>query len=332
MKEIKNCLLKIVFSFLICFGIACTVNAADLTLTGSDKIPVTRNVLKVSNPVVNTFGYEITAATDNPAAVTNAPTAFDIDFDGSETINSNTVTKQANIDFDETVFTAPGNYAFLVKEVSSDDEVTYPVSGDTYYVYISVRYDTTANDGTLVATVLTQGKLENTGSKRDLVYPADSAFTNISVTKKVTGDMGDVSRYFPIKVTVPGNVGDVYAVTGGSYASNPTEINAGEETVFYLKSDDTIVIGLSGELNQIPIGKNYTVSEDEVENYTTTIDDQAASTLTKVTAMEPDSNKTVVVNDYSIASLTGVIINVLPFVILIGFAVVGFVIFTKKKN
>jgi len=326
----------IIFVFLSIFTFitATSVYAATpLTLSGASTVPVTRNVTGVSNPVVNTFTYTITPDASNPATVSNAPTSLTIAFDGSETISSNTVTKSGNIDFNGATFTEPGNYTFRVVESASTNSTTYPVSTDQYDVFVQVRYDTTANDGTMVATVLNQGKLTTENTKSNIVYPANSRFTNISISKTVTGDMGDISRYFAINVTVPGNTGDSYVVSGGSYQSNPNSITANTETTIYLKSGETIQIGYdsTNSLNQIPIGDSYTVSEDAVEHYTTTIDNTEVSTINKTTVVDPNSNITNIVNDYSTANLTGIILNITPFVILIIISAIGFVFFKKKK-
>ena len=305
---------------------------ADVTLGADDKVSVTRNVVDVTNPVKNTFTYSVEADASNPGTVTGLTDSFTIVFDGTENVATNTATKTGYVSFNGATFSEVGDYTFKVKETASTDATTYPVATDEYYVYVSVRYDTDAMDGTMVATVLAQGKLNGEGEKTDLVYPSNSRFTNIKIKQTVSGDLADVDKYFTVKVTVNGNEGDTYKVTGGSNDSNPTTVTAGTEATFLLKHGEEIVIGQDGDLNQVLIGATYTVTQVEEENYTTTIDDETVLTTTKTTVVSPASNETEINDDYRSNPLTGLVLNVLPFVIIIAISVVGIVLFSRKRT
>ena len=325
----KNVLVKVIIAL---FVFVASPVFAEVTLTDSDIVTVTRNVVDVTNPVVNTFTYSVVASEANPAAVTGLSGSFSIVFDGSENVSTNTATKTGAVSFDGVTFSKVGDYTFIVSETGSTNDSTYPVSDDQYYVYVSVRYDTDAMDGSMIATVLSQGKLNGEGEKTDLVYPSNSRFTSLTITHTVSGDMADVDKYFTVKVTVNGNDGDVYSVSGGSNASNPTTINANEETTFYLKHNEALEIGKSGELNQILIGTDYVVTQVQEDNYTTTIDSDTVLTVTKNTVTAPTGNETAINNDYRTSPITGLIISVMPFVLVIAISVVGIVLFTKKRN
>ncbi len=305
---------------------------AEVTLGENDKVPVTRNVVDVTNPVTNTFTYSVEAGDDNPGEVTGLNDSFTIIFDGTESVATNTASKVGYLSFSGVTFPEVGDYSFKVKETASTDETTYPVASDEYYVYVSVRYDTDAMDGTMVANVLTQGRLNGTGEKTDLVYPSNSRFTSLVINHTVSGDLADIDKYFTVKVKINGNDGDVYSVSGGSNDSNPDTIEANVETTFLLKHGESLTIGNDGSLNQLLIGTEYVITQEVAENYTTTFDDEVVLTTTKNTVVSPSGNETNINNDFRSNPLTGIIMNILPFVAVIGISLVGIVLFSKKRT
>ena len=144
--------------------------------------------------------------------------------------------------------------------------------------------------------------------------------------------MGDKSAYFDVAVTVPGDTGATYAVTGGSNANNPATITAGTATVLKIKHGETITIGSSSGTNQIPVGVNYTIAETAVNGYATTIDSVEQSTTIKTTVETPSSNATAIVNNYEVATLTGVFLNVMPYVVIAAAVVVLFAMVKRSSK
>ena len=338
MVEKSNNFMKAIFSLLTFVLLISGINvnaATPLTLANSDSITITRNVKDVSNPVVNTFGYTITPATTNPASVTGVPTSLTIAFDGSEAISaSHVATKTASLSFDGAVFTEPGDYAFILTETASTDTSTYPISTDPYTLYVSVRYDTVARDGSMVATVLTQGRVNGEGEKVNVVFPAESVFTYFTVTNTTGGSMGDLDKYFTVNVTIPGNTGDKYVVSGGSNASNPEFCTANTVCPLLLKDGETIKVGEVDGIGQIKVDTKVSVSVDQETNYVTTIEGVEGNTSEYILGKIEGTVDNIidVTNVYDLAALTGVIINVLPYVILVGLSLGGIVLIKKQQN
>lgn len=135
------------------------------------------------------------------------------------------------------------------------------------------------DDIKLVVTVMqgTDGKIRvagvhtetGDGEKSDTFTNTYSAGT-LSVSKTVAGNMGDHDKYFEFQVTLTGEDGkkyeDSYAVSGGSYETNPDSIAVGATETFYLKDGETISIA------NLPYGVEYTVTETDYtdEDYETT--------------------------------------------------------------
>ena len=143
------------------------------------------------------------------------------------------------------------------------------------------------------------------------------------MSKTVTGNLGDESKYFEFKVTLTGvegkTYGTSYAVTGGTNTANPNAIKIGEETTFLLKHGETIHIA------NLPYGVSYTVTETAATGYTTTkIGDTGTINAADQTAAFTN-NKTGEID-------MGVTTENLPYVLLIGFVVLaGAALLLKRK-
>ena len=106
----------------------------------------------------------------------------------------------------------------------------------------------------------------------------------------------------------------------------------------YLKHGQTVTIGQRVTrgvmVNELPQGTSYTITKLDDDGYTTSIDEQELSTITK-TVTKNDSedftahNTTVAGNNKEAAVNTGVMLNVLPFFGLIAVGVGGLFAFRK---
>lgn len=214
-------------------------------------------------------------------------------------------------------YTTVGKYEYTLKEVAGT------TAGVTYY----------GNNIRLVVTVINgeNGKLriaavhvESEGDKSNSFENTYSAGT-LSITKTVTGNLGDKDKYFDFTVKLTGvdgkTYGDSYAVSGGSNAANPSTIKIGEETTFLLKHGDTISI------ENLPYGVTYTVTETAADGYTTTKtgDTGTIGAATQTAAFTNDKNKSDIDMGVSMDSLPYILM-----LVVVGAAVV--VIATRKKG
>ena len=321
-----------------------SVNASATISQGdaNSTVTITRNVTGVTNNVTNTFGYTITpdSTYNGTKTVTGSPTVGNIVF-SDVAPNAGTATQTGTVNFAGVTFSDVGDYRFILTETSTTDSTKYPRDTSTYYLYVSVRY---ANDGTtMVATVAGNGIKDNTndqnaqtnpGTKTAVVFTSGAALTNITITKTVTGNMGDRSKYFDVPVTITGETGETYTVSGGSYAQNPTSLTSGTQATLKIKHGETITIGVAsnGTTKQIPIGASYTVSETQETGYTTQIDSVERSTITKTTDADPSNNGTAIVNNYELATLTGVFFNIMPYILIAGIVLVLIVLLKRSSK
>ena len=249
-------------------------------------------------------------ATSAPALGTITGATF---AEGAATANGAT----AGITIELPTYTTVGVYEYTLQEVAGT------TAGVTYYGNTIKLVVTVINDGTIrVAAVHT----ESQGTKSDRFENTYSAGT-LSITKTVTGNLGDKDKYFDFTVELTGvdgkTYGDSYAVSGGSYANNPTSIKIGEKTNFKLKNGDTISIA------NLPYDVLYEVVEADYtrDGYTTTKtgDTGTISAATQTVAFTNDKNKSDIDMGVSMDSLPYILM-----LVVVGAAVV--VIATRKKG
>lgn len=178
---------------------------------------------------------------------------------------STTKTKEIKIDLPE--YDSVGVYTYIIHEVAGHS------AGVTYYGdAILLRVTVIEQDGKLrIAAVHTEDP-ESTGEGKKDDFDNRYSAGELEVHKDVEGIMGNKDKYFEFTVQLTGEEGktyqDSYAITGGSYDTNPAsiKIRPGEttEATFYLKDGDTI------HIENLPYGVEYKVSETPVADYVTT--------------------------------------------------------------
>lgn len=336
-------------------AVTITDDPANSTETWPTTLTITREIEGVTNPVVNTYTYSVTAAATNPAAVTNLPANFTIEFDGSETITGNKVTKTATLDMSGIVFNQVGDYGFIIKEISSSNPTIYTLDATEWYAYVSVRYVT--EDGTvsgtptatIEATLAPQGKAGNTGAKADVVFNSSAAFTNISISQDLTGNLADINEYFPVTVDfVNGDIanGTQLVVLGAHSTDGTATVNSSTATVtdgsftIYLKHGQDVTIGLTDTsasgLQQLPVGLEYEITLT-ANGYKIYVDDATSSvnnavTVEKTTVSNAAENATSFTSNKEANPLTGFFVNYWPFILLIALGAAGMYIIRKTSK
>ena len=178
------------------------------------------------------------------------------------------------------------------------------------------------NEIKLVVTVINgdDGKLrvaaihtESEGADKSDTFENTYSAGTLKISKTVTGNMGDKNKYFEFTVLLSGRSGmtypETFAVSGGSYAQNPTTIMLSEESTFMLKHGDTISIA------NLPYDVDYMVIEMAADGYTTTSTNETG----RISAAEQTAAFTNVKNS---AVDTGVMLDSLPYVLMLA-AVLG---------
>ena len=248
----------------------------------------------------------------------------------------------------------PGVYYYNFNENDGKTAgVTY--SADTYQVILPVVYeDGKLKFGTAYVKDITT---ENTPKVKTIVneYRAGS----LEVNKSVAGNLGDRDKAFTITVTLkapdgktvrsdmklkvtnaPGknevrvdnSVLTASTDTTGTYYTISAKDSAGNnewtsKTITFKVKD-----GSSYKLVNVPAGVTYTVSEEESNGYTTTIEYPKTTDGKPNTTMDATEQVVNITNTKDTTLDTGVFLNNMPYIALVAVAAVALVFFMKNQK
>lgn len=159
-------------------------------------------------------------------------------------------------------YTKPGTYTYVITE-QSGDEATLTFSKATYRATVTV---TDGGAGKLSAKTKIAQLTDDAGDAAERTVEA-AVFTNIaktgSLTVKKTVVGGDSQREFGFAVTLADGDGEPVSGTFGK-GEHAVTFTDGKATFKLKDGEEKAVAGL-------PVGVRYTVAEDAVEGYTTTV-------------------------------------------------------------
>ena len=196
-------------------------------------------------------------------------------------------------------------------------------------------------DETYFQTKLSDFLFENVYTE-EIKKPDDPTFKAFAVTKSITGDLGDKSKTFEISITLtlPDNgkvtASDVVPATGTTITSS----TATTVTV-------TANLADGGEIafQKIPAGTTFVITETQADGYKSYV---TGDFITADSGVDGEGNKTYVAGDRTINSVatgisekgavtiennlarqpdTGIVVNNLPFVLIVALALTGIVVF-----
>lgn len=190
----------------------------------------------------------------------------------------------------------------------------------------------------LVVTVIEQGGLvrvaavhtEVSGDKSDDITNTYSA-GDLTVSKEVTGLMGDQEKDFTFTVTFTAPTGDAFAsnqivtdtvTTARTYTAGENNSTTYVEYTFTLKHDETATF------TNIPAGTEYTVAEATPADYTAKVTNEDTNTTV-------DAGETVdvtVTNNKDGDVDTGITMDTIPYIVVLAVAVFGLVAVVANKR
>lgn len=239
-------------------------------------------------------------------------------------------------------FTLKGGESITFSGISVDDNNVTVTEDD----YTTKHYTTTVNGGpgreiTIPATTLKQNQKAGTVTTVEFT----NAYTtpklpSMTIQKKVTGAFGERTKDFTFKVELKDE--NDKEVTGWSHTStnaNVTSLNS-----------FTLMHGQQVTLKEIPIGTTITITESNANDYKTkatnyevnpdkefiyvVVEDENGNAVLK----SKDNNQTVansaitVENNFDGNPDTGVLLDTLPYLILLAVAVAGGVLVVVRKR
>lgn len=235
--------------------------------------------------------------------------------------------------------TAVGEYTFMVTETSptakaADAAYGWTVDTSVYYVHVYVdkdknhQYLLTKTDNA-VETIgegdAATSQLKNKTDKFEFV----NTFTkgaDLTIEKTVSNPTYvDADTYYEFTITFTGNDTVTVPSEGFEFTGTKASLNKTDAaSTGSLKSGDKFYLqdGGSIKFEGIPAGVKYTVTETAATNVASTTVTVDGEGITDGATQTLDENNDVVsyTNTYKDVTITGVIMNVLPFVMMIAIA------------
>lgn len=291
-----------------------------------------------------TFNFTVTKNTADAPDATINPISYSSN-DNKGTLNNGkyTISKDSAISFG--TFPHAGVYEYTVAETKGSDSIskgTVTYSTETYKLRV---YAANKNDGSLYIKTITAEKGDQKQEKI-LFTNTYTKNSSLSIEKTIDGNLADKTKKFAFtiqftKSATASNDVDKYI---GYIGKEPVECIIGEETTFYLGHGEKLLF------DNLPAGTRYVVTEKGVEDgYTpevTVFENNVESSVKQgkdevdlKSADEGESNlvgentnKVTFVNKYRDVAITGMIINNLPFIMLISIAGLAFVALAVIKR
>ena len=241
---------------------------------------------------------------------------------------------EGNISLAGATFTKPGVYRYTLKETEGTDSgISY--NDSTYTVDVYVGYAEGASTMSILEVLI---------KNKDDKKMASAQFINefgaqpLKITKEVTGNMGDKTRAFnfTLSITAGNSLTEgtqlKAVITAQNNTTSETTVTVGKACNFSLKHGESLVIPY------LPEGTSYTVSEEAVDGYTTTVNgvskEAAGGNITVDGEMTATGNTEAFVNNLGevIRPDTGLNLDFLPYIVIFVLAIGGIALFLAKKR
>lgn len=280
-----------------------------------------------------TFKFTATSTTEGAPTATIADVSFTEGQAGTLKGEKYVLEGKTAISFTGT-WPHAGEYVYTVAETQeSMPNVTYDTSSYTLRVYVI-----NGTNGLEVEKITAEGAK---GKTDKILFTNTYAKNNATLTieKNTTGTYADKTRKFDFEITFTKSPMSDQTTFTGTIGAQSVEYTAGQTKTFKLADGEKLVF------NNLPVGTTYMVKElaatdgytpkvTVVENKTTTVtnktvqETEALDTLKenrKNNLVGENENKVTFTNTYKDVAVTGILMNNLPFILLVAVAIVAFV-------
>lgn len=333
----KKRLSELLLTGIMMMSMGTSVFAADNTpsVDADGKVSVMKDFEMAEGLSVPTATFQFTATpitVDAPKATIKDISYSNADEKGALENGKYTISKNSEIIFE--TFPHAGAFEYSVKETAGNvDGVIYSTAQYTLRVYVANK-----NDDTLYVKNITAD--DGTGKKEKVLFTNTYVNNKASliIEKKTTGDLADKTKDFDFTITFTKSATSNETTFTGKIGEKVVTCEAGNETTFTLHDGQQLVF------ENLPAGTRYVVKEKGVagDGYTPTITvvENGVTTVNGTQGNETDDvssakdgnsnlvgendNKVTFVNTYNDTPITGIIVNNLPFIALIGIAVAAF--------
>lgn len=240
--------------------------------------------------------------------------------------------KSTEFDFSKVIFPGIGVYRYTVSEKQGDVEgITYDTKKWTVDVYVGNK------EGGGFEPKFIVSKKQGTDVKKPISFNNSFATTSLKVTKKVTGNTGELQKDFTFKLMLKAGecfeAGQIVKLQK-SGSTDKIDVTIGKEYQFTLKNGESI------QLDKLPVGISYQLEEVEADKdgYKTTASLKEGDGQSKMYQLDAEqktdksADEIVVTNKRDTQVPTGVVGTLAPFAVLSIVAIGGVIYITKRKK
>ena len=331
----KKTISALLLTVLLIAGSSLPVLADDMvTLTGQQ---ITKHFVMAEGLEVptTTFYFTATAVTEDAPVVTIGS----ISYDTTDTLGSlsaeGTYTLDKNADIIFGTFPHAGTYKYTVTEIADNaDGITYDNRSYTMLVYVANNIE-----GILTIQSIT---VEADTGKQDTLSFTNTYRRNgsLRVTKKTPGDLADKTKDFAFTITFmkSGTESDDATSYTGKIGEETVICAIGNETTFYLHNGECLVF------ETLPVGTRYVVTakaardgyspsvdiiENNIQGVTRTASDADALSTADAGSSNlvgENENSVTYANTYDTIPVTGLLLYILPFLLMIVFPALALIL------
>lgn len=319
----------------------------------SERLPkITEKVYSINGNIFRN-GDTAKAGDEVIFAVTVSKGAYEyvVNYDGTLTSNLSGAV------FLGTSPTDTGTSTSQVVSISTTDSYS-----QTYYIKYTIPAGTTGNVTNTVtfnyesngreSSTSSVGAVDSTASyKTDRTGNASATVevgqivqkSYITLGKEVAGNMRETDKYFKFLVDIQGTAGDEYTITGqdstitynGSQVTTSSTYTVGSTNYIYLKGGQTITIGIAanGTTTQVPVGVTYTITEQDAEEYITTIGGMQGETKTTGNlTIQETANTVEFLNSRDAAAMTGRFFEITEYAIIFAGSIIFILLIRRHRK
>ena len=300
-------------------------------------VPITKEFEMADGLKTPAATFKFTATSTTPDAL--QATITDVTYQAGETgtlkDGKYVISKDTAISFTGN-WKHAGEYVYTVTESKENpiSNVTYDTSSYTLRVYVI-----NGTNGLEIEKITAQGA---TGKTDKILFTNTYAKNDATLTieKNTTGTYADKTKEFNFEITFTKSPMSDQTTFAGKIGSEPVECTAGTAKPFTLADGEQLVF------SNLPVGTTYVVKELEAsDGYTpsvTVVENKTTTLTNKTVAQEGDAldtlkqdgtknlvgeneNKVTFTNTHKGVVPTGILMNNLPFILLVAVAIVAFV-------
>ncbi|ESU94565.1 TPA: QVPTGV class sortase B protein-sorting domain-containing protein [Streptococcus pyogenes] len=307
-------------------------------------MPITKSMIYTDNDILmpkTTFTFEIAPKVVESADTVDGlkvragiteglVTTTTVDYTNAD--KSDKKDKTTLFDFSNVKFTEVGVYRYTVSE---QDGAVEGIEYDKKQWTVDVYVVNGPNGGFEPKYVVSRDS--ETNDKKPIIFKNSFDTTSLKVTKKVTGNTGELQKNFTFKLMLKAGecfeAGQIVKLQK-SGSTDKIDVTIGKEYQFTLKNGESI------QLDKLPVGISYQLEEVEADkdgyktttNFKDNLQGEGTYTLGATQVTDKGADEILVINNRDTQVPTGVVGTLAPFAVLSIVAIGGVIYITKRKK